>query len=157
MLLPDLNVLIYSHREDSTADHPRYAKWLKELATGQEPFALSVLALAGLVRLVTNPRIFKPASTLDQVFAFTAELVQRPTARVVAPGPAHLAIFEELCRDSQAAGKLVADAQHAAVAIEHGCTLITTDSDFDRFPRLRWQHPLRPTQRRGSSVSQGSE
>ncbi|HJS73872.1 MAG TPA: TA system VapC family ribonuclease toxin [Vicinamibacteria bacterium] len=119
MLLLDVNVLIYSHREDSTADHPRYATWLKELAAGQEPFALSVLALAGLVSIVTNPRIFKPASTLDQVFAFTAELVQRSTARVVAPGPAHLAIFEELCRDSRAEGKLVADAQHAAVAIEH--------------------------------------
>jgi toxin-antitoxin system PIN domain toxin len=148
MHLPDVNVLIYAHREDSTPDHLRYAKWLKELATGREPFALSVLALAGLVRIVTNPRIFRPASTLDQAFAFTAELLRRPTARIVAPGPAHLGIFEELCRDSQAQGKLVADAQHAAVAIEHGCTLITTDSDFDRFPRLRWQHPLRPAEPR---------
>jgi predicted nucleic acid-binding protein len=38
---------------------------------------------------------------------------------------------------------LVADAQHAAVAVEHGCTLVTTDADFDRFPGLRWRHPLR--------------
>ncbi|HXV61697.1 MAG TPA: type II toxin-antitoxin system VapC family toxin [Vicinamibacteria bacterium] len=154
MLLPDVNVLIYSHREDSTADHPLFADWLKDLATKQEPFALSVLVLVGFARIVTNPRIFKPASTLDQAFAFTAELIQRPTARVVAPGTAHLAIFEELCRESKAAGKLVADAQHAAVAIEHGCTLVTTDSDFDRFSRLRWQHPLRPTSRPGSSASE---
>jgi toxin-antitoxin system PIN domain toxin len=144
MLLPDVNVLIYAHREDSTPDHSRYADWITRLATGPEPFALSVLALAGLVRVTTNPRIFQPASTLEQVFAFTAELVQRPTARVIAPGPNHLVIFERLCRESRAKGKLVADAQHAAVAIEHGCTMVSTDSDFDRFPGLRWQHPLRP-------------
>jgi len=46
-------------------------------------------------------------------------------------------------RDAGARGKLVADAQHAAVAIEHGCTMVSTDSDFDRFPGLRWRHPLR--------------
>jgi hypothetical protein len=144
MLLPDVNVLIYAHREDSTWDHSSYAEWLTKLATGPEPFALSVLALIGVARITTNPRIFRPPSTLDDVFAFVGELVARPTARVVAPGPGHLAIFEQLCRDSQASGKLVADAQHAAVAIEHGCTLVTTDSDFDRFPGLRWQHPLSP-------------
>ncbi len=144
MLLPDVNVLIYAHREDSTSDHPRYAEWLTQLATGPQPFALSVLTLSGLVRIVTNRRIFKRPSTLEEVFAFVAELMRRPTARVVAPGPDHLSIFEQLCRESDAAGKLVADAQHAAVAIEHGCTMVTTDSDFDRFPGLRWQHPLRP-------------
>jgi toxin-antitoxin system PIN domain toxin len=145
MLLPDVNVLIYAHREDSTSDHSAYADWLTRLATGPEPFAMSVLALAAVARITTNPRIFHRPSTLVEVFSFVAELVGRPTARVVAPGPGHLAIFEGLCRDSQASGKLVADAQHAAVAIEHGCTLVTTDSDFDRFPGLRWQHPLRPS------------
>jgi hypothetical protein len=144
MLLPDVNVLIYAHREDSTPEHPAYAAWLTNLATGDEPFALSVLALAGLVRIVTNPRVFRDPSTLDDVFEFTTELTSRPNARVVAPGPRHLQIFEDLCRKSGATAKLSADAQHAAVAIEHGCTLVTTDSDFDRFPGLRWQHPLRP-------------
>ena len=103
-----------------------------------------MLALSGLVRIVTNPRIFTRASTLDEVFDFVGELVARPTARIVGPGPKHLEIFEELCRDAGATGKLVADAQHAAVAIEHGCTLVTTDSDFDRFAGVRWRHPLRP-------------
>jgi len=143
MLLPDVNVLIYAHREDSTVDHPRHAEWLTSLATGPEPFALSVLGLSGLVRITTNPRVFKRPSTLDEVFEFIDQLVRRPTARVVAPGPDHLAIFEQLCREAGAVGKLVADAQHAAVAIENGCTMVTTDSDYDRFPGLRWQHPLR--------------
>lgn len=144
MLLPDVNVLIYAHVEDSVHDHADYARWLTRLATGPEPFALSVLVLAGFIRVVTNPRVFDVPSTLHQSFAFVSSLVERPTARIVGPGPEHLAILERLCRESGATGKLVADAQHAAVAIENGCTMVSTDADFGRFPRLRWQHPLRP-------------
>ena len=62
----------------------------------------------------------------------------------MATGPDHMAILERLCRVAGATGKLVADARHAAVALEHGCTMVSTDSDFGRFPELRWQHPLRP-------------
>ncbi len=144
MLLPDVNVLIYAHVEDSSPDHPAYADWVTRLATGPEPFALSVLVLAGFVRIATNPQIFDPPSTTGTAFAFVSSLVERPTARIVGPGPDHLTIFEQLCRDSAATGKLVADAQHAAVAIEHGCTIVSTDADFSRFPELRWRHPLRP-------------
>jgi hypothetical protein len=145
VLLPDVNVLIYAHREDGHPEHPRFASWLTELATGPEPFALSVLVLVGLVRIVTNPRIFKRPSRLDEAIDFAAELVERPTARVVGPGPQHWELVTGLCRAAGATAKLVADAQHAAVAIEHGCTLVTTDGDFARFPRLRWRHPLAPS------------
>ncbi len=143
MFLLDINVLIYAHRSDSCADHPAYAAFVTELATGREPFALSSLALAGLVRIVSNPRVFRRPSTLAEVFDFSRELLARPTARLVHPGPAHLEIFEDLCRRAGAFGKLVGDAQHAAVAVEHGCVMVTTDADFDRFPGLRWRHPLR--------------
>ncbi len=115
------------------------------LGTGPEPFALSVLVLSGFIRIVTNPRFFPTPSTLDQSFEFVSSLVARPNARVVGPGPDHLDLFERLCRESGATGKLVADAQHAAIAIEYGCTMVSTDSDFSRFPRLRWQHPLSPS------------
>ncbi len=142
MLLPDVNVLIYAHREDSTPEHTAYASWLTDLASGEEPFALSVLALGGVVRIVTNSRIFARPSTVAEVFDFIEELITRPQARIVGPGPKHMRIFESLCRQSGATGKLVADAQHAAVAIEHGCTMVTTDADFSRFPQVRWQHPL---------------
>jgi predicted nucleic acid-binding protein len=70
MLVPDVNVLIYAHRTDSCDDHEAYASWLTKVATGHEPFALSTLGLSGLVRIVTNPRIFRRPSTLDEVFAF---------------------------------------------------------------------------------------
>ena len=142
MLMPDVNVLIYAHRRDSHDEHPAYASWLESLALGDEPFALSVLAMVGVARIATNPRIFRPPSSLDEVFSFMKELIDRPNARLLAPGPRHLEIWERLCRDANATGKLAADAQHAALAIEHGCTWISTDSDFDRFTGLRWQHPL---------------
>ena len=130
--------------EGSTAEHSNYAAWITRLATGPEPFALSVLVLSGFVRITTNARIFESPSTLDESLEFVSSLMERPGARVVGPGPDHMEIFEKLCRGSGATGKLVADAQHAAVAIEHGCTLVSTDSDFSRFPGLRWRHPLSP-------------
>ena len=77
MLLPDVSVLIYAHREDSTPEHARYGRWLTDLATGPERFALYVLALAGLVRIVTNPRVFRQPSRLDEAFAFVDALVSR--------------------------------------------------------------------------------
>jgi len=144
VLLPDVNVLLYAHREDSHPEHARYAAWVTDLATGAEPFALSVLVLAAVVRIATNPRVFKPASALDQALSFVGELARRPTARLVGPGPRHWELLTELCRQSGATSKLVADAAHAAVALEHGCTFVTTDADFGRFPRLRWRHPLAP-------------
>jgi toxin-antitoxin system PIN domain toxin len=142
--MPDVNVLLYAHREDGHAEHARYAAWVRNLATGPEPFALSVLILTGVVRIATNPRIFRRPSTLEEALAFTGELVRRPTARLVGPGPRHWDLLTEICRTSGATAKLVADAQHAAVAIEHGCTFVTTDSDFRRFSMLRSQHPLAP-------------
>ena len=150
MICPDVNVLVYAHRIDSV-DHGRYAAWLAGLANQTEPFAVSVLSLAGFVRVVTSPRIFNEPTPVGTALAFCDRLTERRQARLVAPGPQHHEIFSELCRVTSAAGKLVADAQHAAVAIEHGCTWVTADADFARFPGLRWHHPLQygPGPRRG--------
>ena len=144
MRMLDVNVLIYAHRTDAHPEHTAYAGWITDLATHAEPFALSSLALSGLVRIVTIPKVFKQPSKAEEVFGFIGELRRRPNARLLNPGPAHWSIFEELCLRSGATGKLVADAYHAALAIEHGCVWVTTDADFARFPDLRWEHPLRP-------------
>ncbi|MFO8073526.1 MAG: type II toxin-antitoxin system VapC family toxin [Polyangia bacterium] len=143
MLLPDVNVLIYAHREESP-EHPAYARWLASVAEGREPFGLSELVLSGFVRIVTNPRVFSTPTPLDTALAFARSLLVRPNAASLRPGARHWAIFEELCKQTGARGKLVADAYHAALAIEHGCEWISTDADFGRFPELRWSHPLRP-------------
>jgi len=140
MLMPDVNVLVYAHRAE-TAQHADHAQWLTALADGDEPFALSEVVLHAFVRVVTNPKIFVRPSTLDESLAFVDELRRRPTCRLFRPGPRHWDIFVSLCRRAGATGTLVADAYHAAVAIEHGCEWVTNDTDFARFPGLRWRLP----------------
>jgi toxin-antitoxin system PIN domain toxin len=141
MELPDVNVLIYAHREDAP-EHDKYAAWLTRLADGASPFALSSITLAGFLRIVTNPRIFQPATPMDLALAFCRELVARPTSAFLQPGARHWAIMVDLIVRSDVQGAMVSDAYLAALAIEHGCELVTTDSDFARFPNLRWRHPL---------------
>lgn len=141
MELPDVNVLIYAHREDAP-EHDKYAAWLASLADGAAPFALSSVTLGGFLRIVTNPRIFQPATPMEVALAFCRQLMARPTTAFLQPGARHWAIMVDLIERSDVRGAMVSDAYLAALAIEHGCQLITTDSDFARFPRLRWRHPL---------------
>ena len=141
MRLPDVNVLIYAHRAESL-DHERYAEWLRALAEAPEPFALSDLASSGFVRIVTHPAAWKVPTPVATAFEFIDRLRSRSNCRPLSPGADGWRIFRTLCEKAQASGKLVADAYHAALAIEHGCELITTDGDFARFPGLRWRHPL---------------
>ena len=145
MQLPDVNVLIYAHREDAP-EHRRYAAWLRALTTSAAPFALSETVLASFLRIVTNRRIFDPPASMETAIAFCQSLVARPRAVMIAPGRQHWSIFVGLCRGIE--GPLVTDAYLAAIAIEHGCELVSTDSDFARFAGLRWVHPLRPSQNR---------
>jgi len=143
VLLPDVNVLIYAHRRESP-EHAAHAGWLTALAEGDEPFGLSELVLSGVIRIVTNPRVFRTPTPLPIALSFVDALRGCPNAVPLRGGPRHFEIFERLCHQTGASGKLVADAYHAALAMEHGCEWVTTDSDFARFPGLRWRHPLRP-------------
>jgi uncharacterized protein len=99
--------------------------------------------LSGVVRVATHPRIFDPPSTPAEAFEFCDEIRLRPNAVALAPGPRHWEIFSKLCLDANARGNLVPDAYLAALAIESGSELITTDGDFYRFPGLRVRHPLK--------------
>jgi toxin-antitoxin system PIN domain toxin len=140
MQTPDVNILVYANREGSP-EHERYAEWLKRLARGPEPFALSELVMHGFVRVSTNPRIFGQPSSVKDAFTFLGALIERPGCTVLRPGPGHWAIFQKLCLKPGVRGKLVSDAAHAALAIEYGCEWVTADTDFGRFaPELRWRH-----------------
>jgi uncharacterized protein len=140
MQMPDVNVLVYAHREETPA-HSRYAEWLRTLASNPEPFALSEPVLHGFLRVATNRRIFDPPSTSVQVLRFIDALLDRPGCCMIRPGPDHWTIFRRLCEDGRLKGNLVADAAHAALAIESGCEWVTADTDFARFaPLLRWKH-----------------
>ncbi len=141
MILPDINVLIYAHREDSP-EHEIYANWLRNLATGPEPFALSSHTLAGFLRIVTNKKIFAPPTPMAVALRFCRELLARPRAVMIQPGPDHWRLLQETIESSEISGALVSDAYLAALALEHGAEIATTDADFARFPKLRWRHPL---------------
>jgi len=130
--MPDVNVLVYAHREDEE-QHAAYADWLKDLVDGPQPFALSVLVAVGFVRIVTNRRIYENTTPLPIALAAVEQLASHPRCRLVAPTASHLSDVARLCRATSAAGKLVADAQHAALAIAEGCTWVTRDGDFVRF------------------------
>jgi toxin-antitoxin system PIN domain toxin len=143
MDLPDINVLIYAHRKDSP-EHLQYAAWLTSLANGAVPFALSSITLGGFLRIVTNAAIFRPATPMDEALAFCRHLITRPAASIIQPGERHWEIMVELIESAEIRGASVSDAYLAALAIEHGCELVTSDKGFARFPTLRWRHPLTP-------------
>lgn len=141
MKLCDVNVFIYAHREESL-HHPEYAAFLEGLAEGDSAFGLSEAVLSSFVRIVTNPRVFKQPTPTAMALEFCEALRDLPQAVIVRPGERNWQIFCQLCRSIPATGKLVADAWHAALAVEHACHWISTDSDFARFPSLNWSHPL---------------
>jgi uncharacterized protein len=141
VILPDVNVLVYAHRRD-VVDHERYRAWLSEVILDDEPFAVSELVLSSVVRILTNRRIFRAPSTIDEALTFADYLLAQPNCTPIRPGPRHWMIFTRLCRESGAGGPLVPDAYLAALAIEHGCEWVTCDRDFARFKGLRWRHPL---------------
>jgi toxin-antitoxin system PIN domain toxin len=141
MLCVDVNILVYAHRADAP-DHAAYHAWLDAARVGIEPLGVSDLVLAGFVRVVTHPRIFREPTTLSTALDFAELLRASPAAVAVEPGDGHWAIFRELCRRGGAAGNFVPDAFLAALAIEHGATWVTADRGFARYPGLRWEHPL---------------
>ena len=141
MILLDVNVLVYAHRPDSE-NHKDYRRWLEEALQAEAPCGLSEVVLAGMIRIVTNPRIFPDATPINLALEFANQLREHPGCAVVSPGDLHWSIFTRLCKQAAAKGNLVSDAYFAALAIESGAEWITTDRDYSRFPGLRWRHPL---------------
>jgi len=139
MRMPDVNILLAAHREIHP-NHAESAAFLKGLVAGG-PFALSELVLSAFLRLATHRGVFDPPSSFETAVEFVSELVDQPDARLLRPGLEHWGIFMRLCRAAKATGNQIADAYHAALAIEHGCEWITADGDFARFPGLLFRHP----------------
>ena len=140
MILPDVNVLIYAFRQDAT-HHSICNPWLTGVVSGDAAFGLSPLALSALIRITTNARIYKTASTVAEAFTFCEYLSGQPNCQIVEPGERHWEIFRRLCMDTSTHGPRVTDAWFAALAIEWGCEWITMDRDYARFPGLKWRTP----------------
>jgi toxin-antitoxin system PIN domain toxin len=142
VILPDVNVLVYAFRKDSE-NHLAYLRWLEDTVNSSSQYGLSDLALSGMLRIVTHPRVFNKPSSLADSLEFIQQLRSQTNCLSISPGSRHWEIFEELTRNVGARGNLIPDAWFAALAIEHGCEWITTDHDFSRFDGLNWRHPLR--------------
>lgn len=141
MVLPDVNVLVYAHREDAVR-HGEYRAWLESVLNSDSSFGLSSLVLSGFLRVVTHPRVFRDPTPLGVALKFAGGLRDHRNVVMIDPGDRHWNIFERLCQAVAARGNLVADAYLAALAIEAGAEWVTTDRDYARFPGLRWRHPL---------------
>jgi toxin-antitoxin system PIN domain toxin len=142
MMLVDMNVMVYAHRRDAER-HLEYKAWMQAMVNGPEPYAVADFAVTGMVRVVTDRRYYREAaSTITDALAFADEIRNQPHARVISPGPKFWSLFSNLCRQTDARAKLIPDAYLAALALEHGCEVVTADQDFRRFPGLRWRHPL---------------
>jgi len=137
MLLPDVNVLLAAFRPDH-AHHRLARRFLEEARTGTAAIGLSDVALAGVVRLATNARVFVHPDPVDAVLDYVDVLLE-PPAQLLQAGANHWTRFAELCRHLQLRANLVPDAYLAALALEQSAELITFDRGFGRYPRLRWR------------------
>jgi len=146
MILFDVNVLIYAHREDQV-DHPYFRQKVETVVRQNVPFGMSPLVAAGFIRVVTQPKFPNGPTPLAQALATIESLMQRPNAHWISPGRRHWELLAGLCRTTLATGKSVADAQHAAIAVEHACTWVSRDRDFCKFEaeglRFEWWSPER--------------
>ena len=141
MKVVDLNILLYAVNRDS----PRHGKakaWLESAMSGEETVAIPWVVLLGFVRLSTNRQIFpRPISIEDAIHIVDGWLAQEPVV-ALNPGDDHWLVLRDLLLHSGSAGNLTTDAHLAAMAIEHGAELCSTDTDFARFARLRWMNPV---------------
>ena len=142
MILMDVNVLVYAHRED-VKDHLAYRVWLDSVINGNTKYGFSELILSGFVRIVTHSKIFEIPSTLEQALTFANQIRSSSQAVCFAPGSKQWSLFLQCTEEINATGNDVPDAYHAALAMEWDCQWVTTDKGFRRFKGLKVKHPLK--------------
>ena len=142
MILLDANILIYSYNRQAPQSLV-IQNWLEQLLEGHETVALTWPVLWAFVRVITNSRVWDTPTTAADALEVVREWMAHPNVVLVEPGRRHLEILQEIIIQNGASGPLVSDAVLAAIAMEHGATLASTDQDFSRFENLRWINPLR--------------
>jgi len=141
MILIDANLLLHAYNPRAVA-HDASRIWLESALSGAEPVRFAWLTIWAFLRISTNPRVFdRPLSTVEAAAIVSAWFAQ-PAVGILEPGERHWEIAQEVAVAGQASGPLIMDAAIAALAIEHGATLYSTDRDFARFPGLNWVNPL---------------
>jgi toxin-antitoxin system PIN domain toxin len=138
VILVDANLLLYAYHPKAD-QHEQSRVWLEEVLSGPDLVRFAWLTLWAFLRIATNSRVFeRPLSTTEAEAAISSWLAE-PAAGILEPGERHWDILRGLVRD---AGPLVTDAVLAAIALEHGATVCTTDRNFSRFSGLKWTNPL---------------
>jgi hypothetical protein len=141
MILVDANLLLYAY-DSSSRRHDQARAWLEARFGEAEPIRVALVSVLAFLRIITNRRLY--ANPLDPVEALgiVAEWLARPNVALLEPTERHWPILERLLEAAQASGPLLMDAHLAALAVEHGARLYSTDSDFTRFADLVWENPL---------------
>ncbi len=141
MILVDANLLIYAYNS-STELHEPARSWLEGTLSGHVPVRLAWSTVHAFLRLTTHPAVFPQPLDMSDAVAIVESWLAQPVVGIVEPGSAYGSILRDLLRHAQVRGALVMDAHLAALAIEHGATLHTTDRDFRRFEGLQVTNPL---------------
>ena len=141
MILMDANILLYAEDQLSSR-HTAARSWWDAQLSKDSPVCLCWTVLGAFIRIGTNPRVFERPLSLEQAISRVQSWLDPPCVRIVRPTERHWIVFQKMLLEGQAVANLVTDAHLAALAVEHGCELISTDSDFSRFPGLRWSNPL---------------
>ena len=141
MKVLDLNLLIYAVNRDS-AVHAKARSWLEATLSGDEPVGIPWVVILGFLRIATSDRVLPRPLKPAQGIAIVDGWLSQPAVLPLAPREGHWAILGRLLDETGTAGNLTTDAHLAALAIENGAELCSTDADFGRFPNLRWVNPL---------------
>lgn len=144
MILVDANLLLYAYHPRA-GQHEASRKWLERVLAGPDLVRFAWMSIWAFMRISTNPRVFEQPLSLSEASSAANGWLGRPCAGIIEPGDRHWEIFVELAGSGQAVGPLITDAALAAIAVEHGATLHTTDRDFARFPGLKWVNPIAPS------------
>lgn len=141
-MIVDANVLLYA-RNASDPRHRAARRLLEHALNGPHRIGLPWQSLTAFLRIATHPRVFPVPLTPAEASEQVEDWLAAPSAWVPAPGSGHAEVLLGLVRDLRLTGPLVSDAHLAALALEHGTGIWSTDADFARFPGLRWEDPLR--------------
>ena len=141
MILVDANLLIYAVNEDAPL-HRKAKSWLESAISGPGTVSFSWHVLLAFLRLTTRPDLFRNPLSVETALDLIASWLDQPSVTVVHAGPRHLRVLRELLLPMGTGGNLTSDAHLAALAIEHGAELCSSDTDFARFPGLKWSNPL---------------
>jgi toxin-antitoxin system PIN domain toxin len=141
VILVDANLLLYAYHPRAE-QHEASRTWLEGALSGPELVRFAWVTLWAFLRIATNARVFEHPLSISEAEAAVASWLAQPNAGILEPGDRHWETLRALTREGQIVGPLVMDAALAAIALEHGALLCTTDRDFSRFPRLKWMNPL---------------